>query len=106
MSWKYTGNLRGIEEVIFRQGMGREGHITLNIEDYLYALRADAWANLRIQTLCGKSLKYQVHETYGSTIGPRTKVIRNACEYCFTEWEPESPVFDRRKLSEYGDLPF
>lgn len=104
--WKYTENLRGIEEVIFRQGTGKVAHITINVEDYLNALRTNTWDNLRISTLCGKSLKYQTHETYGSQIGPRSKWVRNACIDCWLQWEPESPLFDRRKLSEIGDLPF
>lgn len=106
MTYSFTGNLHGKTEYIFRQGMGREAHIILNLTDYQNALHTNNYSNLRVDTLCGKNLKYSDHETYGSTIGPRDRVVRNACEYCFTEWEPDDNSREELIKALRGDLPF
>ena len=104
MPSKYVANLKGITEYIFRQGWGAPAHIITNIQDYLDALQSQFANELRVDTLCGKNLKYSTHEVYGSTIGKRNGSVRNACDDCFLQWEPENPV-PKPELPR-GDLPF
>lgn len=94
MTAQFTGNLKGQEEHIFRQSvMGSIGHIVTNYEDYLPWL-ANGIGELRIQTWCGRDYKY--NEKYSSMDG-RNGVVRNACEYCFTEYDPDERTEERSK---------
>lgn len=98
----YTANLRHSTEYIYRQSvMGAVGHIALNPDDVPNS-PAD---NIRIDTLCGKNLKYGTY----SSLAKRSGVVRNACVDCFTVWEPEEDEQEvKRTTRSYGqdDLGF
>lgn len=120
MTYQFTGNLKGNSEHIFRQSvMGGIGHIVTNYEDFLgwfidlYNDDVPAY-EMRIETWCGRNYKY--NEKYSSMDG-RNGVVRNACEYCFTEYDPDEWTEERSKQkaiqvreansrSSRNDLPF
>ena len=103
MPKQFTGNLKGNQEYIFRQTvMGSIAHLITNPDDYL----SIDWNQLepitrRMLTVCGKDLKY--NEKY-SVVERREGIVRNACEYCFTEYEPEKERV--RKANFVDELPF
>src|ERR1035437_6141847 len=83
---KYYGQLKGHKEYIFRQSVyGSEGHIAVDHEDYDQSFRDDDYSLLRIDTWCGKNLKYGSY----SEMSVRTTGVRNACESCFVEYDPD-----------------
>ncbi len=82
----YYGQLKGHKEYIFRQSvLGSVGHIAVDHDDYDQAWRDDDFSLLRIDTWCGKNLKYGTN----SEMSIRTNGVRNACEYCFVEYDPD-----------------
>ena len=83
--------------------MGSEAHIVLNHGDWEQAKITQT--SFRVQTYCGKSLKYNVR--YSSMEG-RNGIVRNACPNCFTEYEPEEHLDYYKAHEEWkkGDLPF
>lgn len=105
----YYGNLRRHKEYIFRQSsFGSEGHIAIDASEFLHYLQeGPPYPELRIDTWCGKNLKYGNY----SNLTERNAGVRNACEYCFVEYDPEDQVATRkakraeRKISE-SDLPW
>ena len=93
--YKFSGNLHGNEEYIFRQSvMGAVGHIVNNYDDIHRLMTTDA--EIRVDTLCGKNLKYGSY----SSIDLRSKVVRNACEYCFTEWDVDERTEESRAVKQ------
>lgn len=105
----YTGNLKGTVAWVFRQSVyGSVGHLVTDATEYL-----EAWSNggsetLRINTWCRKSYKFN---SQYSKMEKRSNAIRNACEYCFVEFDPEDQVGKRREASKRkqvaeSDLPF
>lgn len=102
----FTGNLKGIEEHIFRQSvMGSIGHIVTNYDDFM-AWVVSGPTEMRIETYCGRNYKYNTN--YSSMDG-RNGVVRNACEYCFTEYDPDERREERRKShtrTSDNELPF
>lgn len=112
MPSQFTGNLKNtLPGWIFRQSaFGSIGHIAVDpsVDDYL-----QAWANggsdeLRIDTWCGRN--YRFNPDY-SRMEKRAGVVRNACEYCFVEYDPEDQVGRSREAKAQrtlreGDLPF
>ncbi len=109
----FVGTLKGSEEYIFRQSvLGGIAHIAVDTEDYEIALRDESKReNLYIATWCGREYKY--NPKYSSMM-KRNGVVRNACEYCFTEYDPDerpdrkaAKQEERRKRKVYQDnLPF
>lgn len=107
-------NLKGNEEDLFRQGMAGPEHIVLNGYEFweiwdaaIANNREGTYTNLRFDTLCGRNLKYNdEYSRFRSHSGP----IRNCCEYCATEYEPDGPTYKERAADKYkrdsGDLPF
>src|ERR1035437_6465927 len=104
----YYGNLRGHKEYVFRQSiLGSEAHIAVDATEWEQAWVDGDFANLRIDTWCGKNLKYGTN----SMISIRTAGVRNACEYCFVEYAPEDDqvqddYFRHSKEISHSDLPF
>jgi hypothetical protein len=79
----YYGNLKGHKEYIFRQSdYGAVAHIAVDAIEWEQAWTDGDFANIRIDTWCGKNLKYGTN----SIISIRTAGVRNACEYCWIEW--------------------
>src|ERR1035437_1200940 len=100
----YHGQLKGHKEHIFRQSIfGSVGHIAVDHDDYDRSWRDNDFALLRIDTWCGKNLKYGAN----SEMSVRATGVRNACEYCFVEYDPddtgEPQWYDKVYQS---DLPF
>lgn len=83
----FTATLRGNTEYIFRQSiMGSVGHIVVDGTEYTAALEnEDLRTTLRIDTWCGRNYKYSNY----SSVSQRSGIVRNACEYCFTEYDPD-----------------
>lgn len=92
----FTASLKGEKEYIFRQSvMGSVGHISSYPDEYLAALSDPAKsAVLYIDTWCGRSYKF--NPLY-SSMTLRNGVVRNACEYCFTEYDPDERPERREK---------
>lgn len=108
----YTANLRQETEYIFRQSvMGSVGHIASYPDDYLQRLIDGNHNELRIDTWCGRNYKF--NDVY-SSMTKRSGVVRNACEYCFMEYDPDerperrdTREAKRRTAKTYNDnLPF
>lgn len=107
-------NLKDNEEDQFRQGMAGVWHIALNgyeywdrMEDAKRKRQEPNFENLFFDTLCGRRLRFNnSYSSFRKQSGP----IRNCCEYCATEYEPEGPSFSERQKErrerERGDLPF
>lgn len=95
--------------------MGSIGHIVINYSEFLDWIREDDFnIEFRVDTWCGRNYKY--NPNYSSMDG-RNKVVRNACEYCFTEYDPDEWTEERSKQkaiqvreansrSSRNDLPF
>ena len=105
-------NLRGQEEWIFRQSyMGGDQHIALNAWEYEDMLAAHEFKVLRIQTYCGKDLKYNPN---WSSMEKRSNICRRMCIFCATEYERTPPEEKKRERTFSGseivyykdDLPF
>lgn len=107
MTYKYYGHLKGHKEYIFRQSdFGGIAHIAVDATEYLAAcLDVNLQSTLRIDTWCGRNYKYGS----SSIMEQRDAGVKNACEYCFVEYEPEEEVNERsnRAREVYSsDLPF
>ena len=106
---QYYGRLLGNFEWIFRQSeQGSVGHIVVDATEYLEAWNTgEGRDTLRIDTWCGRNYKFNA--TY--SVMKRTNAgVRNACEYCFVEYDPNDQ-FTRLKDEQsrevlQGDLPF
>src|ERR1017187_174923 len=96
---QFTGNFKKHEAWIFRQSdFGGVAHIVVDpsVQDFL-----EAWANggsdtLRIDTWCGRNYKFNQDH---SRMERRDGVVRNACEYCFVEYDPEDQVERRERVN-------
>lgn len=106
---QYYFHLKGVEEWIYKQSsMGGVNHIAISGDEYEAAITSPPpHPELRIDTWCGKNLKYGSM----SSMIKRDAGIRNCCEYCAIEYDPEDrggkdrePKARRQILS--GDLPF
>ena len=74
--------------------MGSVGHIANDPVDVLEALVVGPpYPELRVYTVCGRDYKYGTM----SSLYPRDAAVRNACEYCFVEYDPEDQVEQRRQ---------
>jgi hypothetical protein len=107
----YYGHLRGNSEMLFKQSdYGGVFHIAVDPSDALEAIkRNDQIAELRIDTYCGRNLKYGAY----SVLKEANAGVRNACEFCFIEYEPEEKVErkaksreDQRNQVHHDQLPF
>lgn len=107
---QYYFHLRGVEEWIFKQSsMGGVNHIAIDGSEYEQAIVTppEERAELRIDTWCGKNYKYGSM----SSMIKRNAGIRNCCEYCAIEYDPEDQVGRNREAKARrqvlsGDLPF
>ena len=106
----FSANLRGNEESLFKPGVIGVEHIVLNADDYWERFYTDEqnFDGLRIDTYCGRNLKF--NSNY-SRFRKHAGLVRNACEYCFTEWEPVGKTFSdkqraKRIQRESENLPF
>ena len=108
----FYGYLKGHEEYLFKQSsFGGVYHIIIDASEYLawIADGIDGLPNpeLRVDTWCGRNYKYGEY----SNITKKDNGVRNACEYCFVEYDPEDQVeqkqeADRTRKVLHGDLPF
>jgi hypothetical protein len=101
----YHGQLKGHKEYIFRQSIfGSVGHIAVDHADYDQSFQDDDFSLLRIDTWCGKNLKYGT----SSEMSVRTNGVRNACEFCFVEYDPDDTGEHVNWYDKvyHSDLPF
>lgn len=106
----YYGHLNGHEEYVFKQSsMGGLYHIAVDGTEFEETLASGKLGQieLRIDTWCGRNYKYGDY----SIMTKKDGGVRNACEYCFVEYEPEDKVerrheASRRRQVPTGDLPF
>lgn len=107
----YYGQLQSHKIYLFKQSSyGGVSHIIADATDFIEAFQTNNLTDLRIDTYCGKNLKY------GSTsmVSVRTGGVRNACEDCFVQWSgseewDEINARERARGSEAfrnSDLPF
>lgn len=108
---QFTGHFKGTEAWIFRQSdYGSIAHIAVDpsVQDYLDAWMSGGSDTLRIDTWCGRNYKFNPDH---SRMEKRNGVVRNACEYCFVEFDPEDQVgtrerTTRERATRESDLPF
>ncbi len=106
---QYYGHLNGHEEYLFKQSsFGGVYHIITDATEFLtwFAISMPK-QELRIDTWCGRNYKYGEY----SNITKRNNGVRNACEYCWVEYDPEDQVEQRREEKRtreifHSDLPF
>lgn len=83
--------------------MGGPNHIALNGPAYLDAWMSSHFEDLRIDTLCGKNLKF----TDGaSSMKKMIGWVRSACEECFMQYEPEEEEIVVKAPPIKDTLPF
>ena len=103
---QFTGHLRGNPEYVFRQSsMGGAAHIICNADDITEALIANDDREIRVDTFCRRNYKYGSMSAFERREG----IVRNGCEICFTEWEPNERTAARRRETnrrEEERLPF
>lgn len=103
----YYGHLQGNKEYLFKQSsFGGVWHIVVDATEYIEAFAKDQLSSLRIDTWCQRNYKYSTY----SEMTVRDAGVRNACEYCFVEYEPEDRAIERRARNQRevleGGLPF
>jgi len=114
---QYYGYLNGNEEYTFKQSsFGGVRHILVDATEFLECLTSGMLeqhmkvSELRVDTWCGRNYKYGPY----SNIRKDNGGVRNACEYCFVEYDPEDKVEQRRERARTkerrqvssSDLPF
>ena len=93
----FTGHLQGPQEYIFRQSyVGGMAHIICNADDITAYLATGYEGEIRVETYCRRNYKYGTWSVFER----KDSVVRNACEYCFTEYEPDERIEARRRYTE------
>jgi hypothetical protein len=107
----YYANLRGNKEWLFRQSsFGGPEHIILDASEYLtmFFSNPQTFHKIKLDTYCGRSLTYNPDYSH---MREHDGAIRSACEYCFTEYEPETwekvkGDLDAKRRKNFDGFPF
>jgi hypothetical protein len=103
MTGIYSTKLPQVEWLFKQSSFGGAEHIIVNVDDvleYFGNIAPPEDTVLRIETLCGKNLKYST--TY-SVVRQKEGLLRNVCPDCVMQNGVKRP---EKKTTEEDNLPF